>query len=281
MQTANYLIGSDKISIKLGDECPLSFGEAKVLSNVDNDITFNQNWYEEDYKVIDLLTKEEFQSLKIGLSECVKNIVETELERKVSDLQLENYHLLIHNDLEHFKVVGRTRDLFEGDFYLDIESFKRKLGAILGYELTSIDPDTGEEMHVIIRINRPGSKDFNPPHKDVYEGVDNKGYIPKFVNFWIPIAGVNHNSSLPIVPGSHLIPESEILRTHVGADLGDRKYRVRAIKSWAGSNSLERANLEYGQVLVFSSHLIHGIAVNYESDITMVALEFRLYQKQQ
>jgi ectoine hydroxylase-related dioxygenase (phytanoyl-CoA dioxygenase family) len=38
-------------------------------------------------------------------------------------------------------------------------------------------------------------------------------------------------------------------------------------------------SIDYGEVLIFSSHLVHGLAINEESDTTRVALEFRLYKK--
>jgi ectoine hydroxylase-related dioxygenase (phytanoyl-CoA dioxygenase family) len=50
------------------------------------------------------------------------------------------------------------------------------------------------------------------------------------------------------------------------------------IKEWGGSHTLERAVVKDGQVLFFSSHLIHGLAINEEEDLTRVALEFRLFK---
>ena len=86
-------------------------------------------------------------------------------------------------------------------------------------------------MHIIVRINRPKSSDFNPPHKDIYEEVDKNNYIPPFINLWIPVAGVTMKSSLPMVPGSHILNENEILRTFDGSVVDGNPYRVRMIKS--------------------------------------------------
>jgi len=76
-----------------------------------------------------------------------------------------------------------------------------------------------------------------------------------------------------------LLHESAILRTKKGADVEGKKYRVRAIESWNGSNELQRSKVKYKDILVFSSHLVHGLAVNDERDLTRVALEFRLFRK--
>lgn len=59
------------------------------------------------------------------------------------------------------------------------------------------------KLYIIVRINRPFSNDFNPPHKDIYESVDRDHSIPQFVNLWIPISGITQNSSSPTAPVSY------------------------------------------------------------------------------
>lgn len=86
-------------------------------------------------------------------------------------------------------------------------------------------------------------------------------------------------SSLPIVPYSHLIPEKHIRRTFSGAIIEGRQYHVRFVESWGGSNRLSRSNVKQGEVLMFSGFLIHGLAKNFNDDLTRVALEFRLFQE--
>jgi hypothetical protein len=194
------------------------------------------------------------------------------------NFSLEKYHHFVKENADHFKVVSKTRDLFSEDFNFPILEMLPKFEAILGFKLSDIDPRSGEKLHIIVRINRPKSNDYNPPHKDIYEEVDKNDYIPPFVNLWIPIAGVTENSSLPIVAGSHKIPESEIERTFDGGVVEGNTYRVRMIKNWGGSHTLERAKVTYGETLFFSSHLIHGLAVNEENDLSRVALEFRLFK---
>jgi ectoine hydroxylase-related dioxygenase (phytanoyl-CoA dioxygenase family) len=101
-----------------------------------------------------------------------------------------------------------------------------------------------------------------------------------FLNFWIPIAGVTEKSNLPLAPKSHLINENLVLRTFEGGEIEGNKYRVRMIKSWNGESTLTRSKVRYGEVLIFSSHLIHGLAVNDEANKTRVALEFRLFKSE-
>ena len=123
----------------------------------------------------------------------------------------------------------------------------------------------------------PGSRAYNPAHKDIYEGFDNDGECPAMVNAWIPIAGVKGRTGLPIAPGSHLIPECRVLRTKAGTKMNGNRYSVNCIKSWDGMNELKTIAPNPGQMLLFSSHLIHGLGCNYNRDTTRVALEFRLH----
>ena len=80
------------------------------------------------------------------------------------------------------------------------------------------------------------------------------------------------------VPSSHLISEKKILRTKSAGIIDGKTYHVRSIKSWNGSNNLKRVRIKEGEVLIFSSHLIHGLAINEEADTTRIALEFRLFR---
>lgn len=256
------------------------FGDDQILSNQKTDVSFGQPWYRNGYSELDFLSSEEFESLKNGLIASIRNIIKQEIPSiDLSGFNLENYHNFVKTDAEHFKVVTKTRDLFSEDFNFSIEKYLPKLENLLNFNLTDIDPFVNKKLHIIVRINRPLSKDYNPPHKDIYEGVDNNGYIPQFINFWIPIAGVTEKTNLPLAPKSHKINENLVLRTFEGGLINGNKYRVRMIKSWNGDNTLVRSKVKYGQVLIFSSHLIHGLATNEETDKTRVALEFRLFKK--
>lgn len=255
------------------------FGNDQILSKKGKDISFGQPWYEDGYSEINFLKLEEFESLKTGLTKSIINIIKQEIPSiDLTGFSLDRYHDYVTRDSYHYKVVRKTRDLFSKDFNFPIEKYLPKLESILNFNLTDINPFNNEKLHVIVRINRPLSNDYNPPHKDIYEDVDKNGYIPQFINFWIPIEGVTEKSNLPLAPKSHLINENKILRTFEGGKIEGNKYRVRMIKSWNGKSVLERSKVKYGEVLTFSSHLIHGLAINDEKDKTRVALEFRLFK---
>jgi hypothetical protein len=276
----SYTVDGKSYAFSAAGSGVFAFGKDELLSNAVNDVTYQQVWYERGFTEQNFLNQTEFDSLKEGIRISVARIISEETgNNDLECFELENYHHFVKDEDCHKRVVARTRDLFPEDFHFPIYKFLPRFEEILGFGLTDIFEALGLKMHVIIRINRPFSKDFNPPHKDVYEGYDALHYVPRFLNLWIPIAGVTAASSLPLSAGSHLINEQFILRTFQGGVVEGNPYRVRLVKSWGGRTDLQRSSVQYGEVLLFSSHLIHGLAVNDEPDTTRVALEYRLFRK--
>ena len=273
-----YTIDGVEKTFSIKGSSDFKYGKDEVLSAQHVDVTFDQPWYDEGYTEIDLVNAAQFKELKEGLTEAVAQIVREECSIDTEGFTLEKYHQFVKGNEDHFKVVRRTRDLFPKDFGFPVNDFIPLFENMLNFPLSDKNPKDGEQIHIIVRINRPQSNDFNPPHKDVYEAVDKDDYLPSFVNFWIPIAGVNEKSNLPLAPRSHRINENQVFRTFDGAIIQGNKYRVRMIKSWNGESRLTRSTVKYGQVLIFSGHLIHGLAVNDNTDLTRVALEFRLFK---
>jgi hypothetical protein len=279
MESTNYQIDGKEYTISLKGSPELKYGKDEILSKEDSDITYGQEWYKNGFTEQDFLSKEEFNSLKSGITSSIEKIIKKELSINTNSFVIENYHHFVKDDASHVKIVSKTRDLFADDFNFPVMELTKRLSKILGFNLSDINPVKNEKLHIIVRINRPKSTDYNPPHKDIYQGVDNESYIPQFVNFWIPIAGVTNNSSLPLAPGSHKLNENLICRTFDGGVMEGNKYRVRMIKSWNNRNKLIRSTVKDGQVLIFSGHLIHGLAINNEDDKSRVALEFRLFKE--
>lgn len=274
----SFVIDEKAYDVDIKDSPSFNFGKEEILSTPESDIAFNQSWYNQGFQTFKFLDDTEFGDLVNGLNSSIKKIIESELGATVENFDLSKYHHVVKTDEDHFKVVSKTRDLFPDDFNFPILSILDKFEQFLGFKLVDINPKDGAKVHIIVRINRPFSTDFNPPHKDIYEAVDIGGYIPQFINLWIPICGVTEKSSLPLANSSHLLPESDIFRTFDGGVVEGKKYRVRVIKEWGGSNKLSRAKVDYGEVLFFTSHLVHGLAINEEPDTTRVALEFRLFK---
>jgi hypothetical protein len=278
MGQVSYKINDKTFTFSVDGSPAFDYGSEGRLSNSENDITYGQDWYESGYAAQNFLNESEFKSFKNALTNSVADIVANQTGKDVSGFSLENYHKYVNSDDLHYKIVSITRDLFPEDFNFSLTDIIPKFERLLGFELTDVDPDTGERIHIIIRINRPSSTDFNPPHKDIYGRYDEDSRIAPFINIWVPISGVTQNSSLPIVPSSHFLPENKILRTFEGGVIEGKKYRVRTVKEWNGSNELIRPEVNDGEVLFFTPHLVHGMAIN-EEDMTRVSLEFRLFKK--
>ena len=262
----------------MNDNSQFTYGQNEVLSNVQTDISFNQSWYPEGYKIFNCFNEQEILKVRTSISDCINRILISELgiDNELTDLK--KYHKYVTNDESHQKIIKKTRKLFSDDFKIPMADLYYKFEQLLGFRLSNINPVNNSKHHIIIRINRPFSNDYNPPHKDIYGGLDEERYIPRYINFWIPSIGVTKNSSLPLVPSSHLISEKKILRTKSAGIIDGKIYHVRSIKSWNGSNNLKRVRIKEGEVLIFSSHLIHGLAINEEADTTRIALEFRLFR---
>src|SRR5690554_4887443 len=190
----NYSIDGEEHTFKIEEDCKYMYGKNEVLSTRENDITFDQPWGIKGYVEESFLSNNEFGYLKRLLTDCIAKIIQEETGVNVDQFALEDYHHFVKDEMSHHKVVSRTRCLFENDFNFPVLEYTSRFEGILGFQLTDTFVEEKIKMHVIIRINRPGSNDFNPPHKDIYEGYDYLGYIPRFINFWIPIAGVTEKT---------------------------------------------------------------------------------------
>lgn len=269
----NYTVNGEIYPVDVTGSSEYVYGRHEFMSRAETDLVFGATWYEDGFKVMPFLCDEEFATLRGDIEDVIRKIVNAQ-GVDTAGFRIDKYHRFVTDDAMHLAVVSRTRDLFPEDFSLPMHQVIEKIGAVTGFPLSDIDA-TGARMHIIVRINRPRSTDFNPPHKDSYEDPDKA----RFLNVWIPICGVNDKSSLPLAPGSHLLPEDKILRTMDGGVVAGKKYRVRSIASWDGRSDLQRVVIDEGQLLIFSCHMIHGIAHNDQDDTTRVALEFRLFRK--
>ncbi len=270
----SFIIDIDGLEIVVNSQGSIfDYGDQEVLVNENSDIAYHTSWYPKGYKVFDFLSPDKMDILVQDITNTIKNIVAKE-NINVDNFSLEQYHHYVEDDQTHFNVAKQTRDLYEKDFRFAMQDLYKLIGKHGEIELTSYNEEIQEDVHIIVRINRPHSSDYNPPHKDIY-GAE----IKSFLNVWIPIAGVNENSTLPIAPSSHLLNESKILRTFEGGIVDGKKYRVVAIAKWDDCHKLTRAEVKKGQCLIFTPYLIHGCGYNNQDDTTRVALEFRLSRK--
>ncbi|WP_282040641.1 phytanoyl-CoA dioxygenase family protein [Winogradskyella flava] len=248
------------------------WGKQVLLYEKENNILSKVNWESEGYKCVNAFENNEFENLKQSIKHVIIGALKAnDILVDESTFSLANYHEYVTDDELHNKIINITRNLEVSDFDFDIDILAKRFGKILGYRLTSWVEEL-QKSHIQIRISRPDSLDINPPHRDGY-----LSYWEDIVNVWLPIEGCNNKSSLPVLPGSHLLPENEILRTESkGAKINGNIYYVPCIlETKSGVMQMIRPNPKEGEALLFTPFLIHGSAINQNKHITRISLELR------
>ncbi|MFD0965052.1 phytanoyl-CoA dioxygenase family protein [Pseudofulvibacter geojedonensis] len=262
----------DKEPFEFEVEGDFFWGKDETLFQKENNVISKVKWIDKGYSIVKAFGADEFLSLQKSIKEnVIRALKDSSIFFNEECFELEKYHEVVKTDEEHFQVISKTRELTVSDLDFDIESLTQKFGAVLGCKLTSWVEEL-QKSHVQVRISRPNSLDINPPHRDGY-----LSFWEDIINIWVPISGCNEKSSLPIVSGSHMLPENKILRTSAkGAKINGNVYNVPCIlESSEGDFQMTRPNPKQGEALLFSPFLIHGSAVNQNLDITRVALELR------
>ncbi|UPW17178.1 phytanoyl-CoA dioxygenase family protein [Agarivorans sp. TSD2052] len=274
-----YYIDGREFKVELQSKGCFHKGKAEVLSERFADLAKPKHWYKDGYSLVKADGFYDPELVYQSIHDAVKRIIHgVNPKTDLSEFTLETYHQYV-NDLEHAEVITKTRRLYPNDFGFDVQKVTNSFANYMGTELGFLNPVSGVEQWIIVRINRPNSVGYNPAHKDVYEVFDELGEIPRMINVWIPVCGVNSATGLPVAAGSHLLSEEKIARSKAGSMLNGQQYSVNSILSWDNNTDLISASPKQDEFLIFSSHLIHGLAANRNDNETRVSLEFRLYHR--
>lgn len=223
-------------------------------------------WMQDGFTILNILEKIEH----LNLVNSIKELLSKNFKINFNNSKLSDYHKFVSSK-EHLKIIQVTRELQYKDLDINIDSICQKISNELKRNVHTQNPLLDRDL-VILRISRPNSLDINPPHRDGYLDV-----WKKTINLWIPLDGCSEKSSLPMMPSSHLINESEILRTKAkGATINSLSYQVPAILDTKIGMNFIRPNPLPGQALVFTPFLIHGSSINEQKDISRMSLEIRL-----
>lgn len=262
------------------DDSPFEFevegdffwGQPELLYPKENSVLSKMSWEGKGFAVVNAFEGDEFKKLQNSIKHIIINALKINgVAVDESTFKLTDYHKYVVDGDLHNQVISITKNLETSDFDFNIDLLAERFGNILGYELTSWVEEL-QKSHIQIRISRPNSLDINPPHRDGY-----LSYWHNIVNVWLPIAGCNEKSSLPVMPQSHLLTEDKILRTESkGAKINGNIYYVPCIlETKSGAIKMVRPNPKEGEALLFTPFLIHGSAVNQNEAITRVSLELR------
>lgn len=239
------------------------YGPDCVLLDRDDDLLDGLSWHKSGYALfpfIDQNFREKFRSY------IHEKIIENLRALGVSvpaNFQLENYHQHVDDNLhQEFCKLSYGSLLYEQTYMDEISEF------VSGVCDKKVQVTTDK---ILLRVIRPSSPDYNPLHKDVWLDRLRHG-----INLFIPIAGCTQDSSLAVVPGSHLWSEAEILRTDEGAIVDGKPFSVPAYAAAAHDFSAIVPNPGPDEILIFTPYLLHGLGANFSNKSTRISIELRL-----
>ncbi len=272
MQLVEYWIDNRKVSFQL--DGTTEAGPETVLLEADDNVIRDSGWDDVGYCVAPFLAEEHVRKMCAGFTQLIRGELAAAGISTNDTFRLDMYHRLV-TDEQHAEIVKRTRIGFERhQFPLSMDLVCERISQICKAPLT-IEGAKYSGRPFFLRIVRPQKpQDNNPPHRDVW--LD---HLRDGVNLYVPVAGSNELSSLPILPGSHKWSESEIERSVKGARIQGLNYTVPTVTRARQPIKLIRPNPGRLEVLVFSPYLIHGGAVNMNEDMTRISLEMRLWRR--
>jgi hypothetical protein len=250
-----------------------SLGNNTVLLEKSVDLTKNTHWHQNGFSIEPLFSEEQFRQFEKAIYELLLDCWKKSGLAIPRAFKPEQYHAIANDQQKHLAAVECTKLVQIEDFPGGIQAMEERISEICKEKLVAKNPfDNQRVFH--FRVVRPLSRDNNPLHRDVWlEDYDN------CINLYIPVAGSNERSSLILFPGSHLWSESRVERTVSGAEINDIKFNVPAVTNIQGDYTIERPDPLRNEVLVFSPYLIHGGAVNLNTDSTRISIELRLWKK--
>ena len=266
-----YTVNGINISYETPGE--KSWGDDRVLLEHAVDITASTRWHSKGYTIEPFLDPESFKLFKQQTRALLLDCWKKAGLAPANDFKLDQYHTLVKDFSEHVSVLDKTKLLPIEEFPLSLKLLEDRVSQICGVPVEAKNPFDGQKIFHF-RVIRPQQWDNNPLHRDIW--------LPDYndcINLYIPVTGSNERSSLILIPGSHLWPESRIERTISGAEINGVKYNVPAVTAIHGSYSIERPDPAENQLLVFSPYLIHGGAVNLNKGESRISIEIRLWKK--
>lgn len=251
-------------------------GSEEVLLKNEHNLIEGLDWESSGYTIAPFPHQDFVTDLKEKLTKSVR--LHTLQETKIDIDSPLDYHIAV-NDEQHKKI---TNDLYYEIHFdklgLDKTILESFVSEQIGQEVTTENPYAPnswlDKMRMSLRMVRPNQHDNNPFHKDVYIKE-----LKHAVNIYLPLWGSDKNSSLPLIPGSHLWKESDFERSECGSLVNGQRFNVPAIVSSKHPLKAIRPNPSPNEIMIFSPYLIHGGAHN-SNDKTRVSLELRFWTKE-
>ncbi|MGC4023148.1 MAG: phytanoyl-CoA dioxygenase family protein [Cyclobacteriaceae bacterium] len=266
-----YTLGDREVSYNA--EGKKISGDESVLIQNAIDLTSQTNWNKIGFTIAPLFEEKIYQEFKLGLHQLLISLWRESGLKVENNFLLNQYHTIAKDNSLHFQALDKTKLIPSERFPIPIKILEERISEICKTSLEVFSP-TFKQSYFHFRVIRPQSNDNNPLHRDVWVEENANG-----INLYIPITGSNENSSLAIIPGSHLWPESRIERTEQGALINGVKFNVPAVTNIFGGYEVSRPDPKENEVLVFSPYLIHGGSMNLNQNETRISMEVRLWKK--
>lgn len=251
------------------------WGNDETLLFQDDDLTQAASWHQMGFSVNRFLTDELFNQLKNGTTNIVRQFVEKEMGVKIPDFTLLKYHEFCKENTLHLAVVRHFQQCLPIEkLPINWKLVAERISEICGIKVSPKHPTIPGLGVFCVRIVRPQRKtDNNPPHRDVW--IDR---LRNGINIYLPLAGSNAHSSLPIIPASHFWNESSIKRTASGSKVNGVPFSVPCVVDSAFGLNMVRPQVKENEVMVFSPYLIHGGGCNLNWDETRFSIEIRFWR---
>lgn len=281
-------MNSYALAFKINDSIKKFEVEAKTFKRGKDEVIFNESLYNnremlENGYIIKDLPSGWYEKISSSITKYIKDKLKECGVDVPSTFELAKYHTYVTDEI-HKKVVSGVRygnifqkpgipvdvlgldsDLLDGFINSSVESNYMLRGQAQEYFI----------KHKVfwLRIIRPCSGDNNPPHKDVH-----LKRIKDNVNVYLPLAGSNELSSLPVIPKTHLENESNYIVSCAPCYVNGKKFTVPAVVHRNDGLNMVTPNPSLGQLMIFTPNLIHGGGVNSNTDVTRVSVEMRFFK---
>lgn len=254
-------------------------GKDLCLLDRDDDLTQDCSWQNQGFFVAPMLERELFDALHRGVGNFLREaLMKSGCEVEDDEFSLERYHEYCPDQKKHLEVIEflRRRASIE-NFPIDRCILDEMASKLCGKAVSCKVDNLIAAGYFFIRLVRPAPyRDNNPPHKDAW--LD---HLRNGLNLYLPLAGSDENSSLSLLPGSHFWKESVIPRSETDAKVNGVNYSVPSVVMADGALKMLRPEVKLGEGMLFSPYLIHGGAVNFNTDKTRVSLEMRFWRCKQ
>ena len=268
-----YRINGKEYSIDVSGK--IFRGENECLLHSDDNLFSETSWNSEGYVVSPLVEGKEALVLKHFFTNLIRDAIGHCGGSVNDDFSLEKYHKYVPSDDLHLHVLNHIKNCCRvSELPLDYNQIDARVSRLCNTKVSCYVPEQIASGFFFVRIVRPQPhKDNNPPHKDVWIAR-----LRNAINLYLPLAGSNEQSSLPLVPGSHFWTESQLPRTESGAEVDGSSFSVPSVIVEQDELDMIRPYLPPNNALFFSPYLIHGGAINANNDLTRVSLEMRFWR---